>query len=191
MLVTDEEVKHRNWDGTAQILPKSTNIEVIDFGGATYDREKKSSVVNTRQYRAPEVILGLGWSTPSDLWSAGCIVAELYFGELLFATHDNTEHLALMERCVGPFPRGMLGRAGTNGDAFDSRGWHRMGCVLSSSSLAHVRKMGPLEGIVTERDRPSGLVELLRALLKAHPRYRATAEEALRHTFCSRVRVER
>lgn len=59
---------------------------VIDFGGATYDYESKSSIINTRQYRSPEVILGLGWSYPSDIWSAGCIIAELYLGELLFAT---------------------------------------------------------------------------------------------------------
>lgn len=59
---------------------------MIDFGGATYDDESKSSIINTRQYRSPEVILGLGWSYPSDIWSAGCIIAELYLGELLFAT---------------------------------------------------------------------------------------------------------
>jgi hypothetical protein len=52
-------------------MPESTRIKVIDFGGATYDSEKKSSIVNTRQYRAPEVILGVGWSMPSDLWSIG------------------------------------------------------------------------------------------------------------------------
>lgn len=61
-------------------------FKVIDFGGSTYDNERKASIVNTRQYRAPEVILDLGWSFPSDGWSAGCIAAELYQGELLFAT---------------------------------------------------------------------------------------------------------
>lgn len=60
---------------------------VIDFGGATYDDDDhKSTIVNTRQYRAPEVILEVGWSFPSDLWSAGCIIAELYTGDLFFAT---------------------------------------------------------------------------------------------------------
>lgn len=62
-------------------------MAVIDFGGATYDDdEHKSTIVNTRQYRAPEVILEVGWSFPSDLWSAGCIISELYTGDLLFAT---------------------------------------------------------------------------------------------------------
>lgn len=59
---------------------------MIDFGGATYEQDSHASVVNTRQYRAPEVILGLRWLYPSDLWSVGCIIAELLLGDLLFAT---------------------------------------------------------------------------------------------------------
>ena len=161
------------------MVPASTRIKVIDFGGATYDTENKSSVVNTRQYRAPEVILGLGWSFPSDLWSAGCIIAELYIGELLFGTHDNTEHLALIERCVGPFPRDMVKRATTNGDAFDSGGRHRGRDVLSSRSYDHVKKMKPIENIVWEEDRHSGFIELLHALLVIDPARRATTKEAL------------
>ena len=42
---------------------------MIDFGGATYDDDKKkSTIINTRQYRGPEVILEIGWSFPSDIW---------------------------------------------------------------------------------------------------------------------------
>jgi hypothetical protein len=67
LLLNDSEVSYRG----GQMIPKSTRIKVIDFGGATYDDEKKSSIVNTRQYRAPEVILGIEWSMPSDLWSVG------------------------------------------------------------------------------------------------------------------------
>jgi serine/threonine protein kinase len=51
---------------------------VIDFGAATYDDDAhKSRIVNTRQYRGPEVTLELGWSFASDIWSAGCIIAEV------------------------------------------------------------------------------------------------------------------
>jgi serine/threonine protein kinase len=41
------------------------------------------SIVSTRHYRAPEVILGLGWSYPCDMWSVGCIMVELLTGALL------------------------------------------------------------------------------------------------------------
>ena len=72
--------------GARVLAPATTEIKLIDFGGATYEWEHKSALINTRQYRAPEVILGMGWGTPSDVWSVGCILMELYSGELLFQT---------------------------------------------------------------------------------------------------------
>jgi len=86
-------------------IPISNEIRLIDFGGATFEHEHHSKIINTRQYRSPEVLLGLGWSYPSDLWSIGCILAELFTGDLLFRTHEDLEHLALMERILGaPLP---------------------------------------------------------------------------------------
>ena len=45
--------------------------------------------MSTRHYRAPEVILEVGWSHPCDVWSIGCIMYELATGTTLFQTHDN------------------------------------------------------------------------------------------------------
>ena len=163
-------------------IPESTRIKVIDFGGATYDNEKKSSIVNTRQYRAPEVILGVGWSMPSDLWSIGCILAELYQGELLFATHDNIEHLALIEQVIGPFPRKMQKRAKNLelvNEAFDSNGAHRMDRVLPEDKLSFVKRIAPLESIITY-DEDAWFLRLLRRILVIDPDERATARECLR-----------
>ena len=81
-------------------MPRSHEIRLIDFGGATFDTDHHSRIINTRQYRAPEVLLGLGWSFPSDMWSVGCILCELVSGELLFATHHDLEHLAMMEKVL-------------------------------------------------------------------------------------------
>ena len=78
-----------------------TEIRLIDFGSATFDDEYHSSVVSTRHYRAPEIILNLGWSYPCDIWSIGCILVEFYTGDALFQTHDNLEHLAMMESVCG------------------------------------------------------------------------------------------
>lgn len=83
---------------------KCTDIRLIDFGSATFDHEHHSTIVSTRHYRAPEVILEMGWSQPCDVWSIGCIMFELYVGTTLFQTHDNREHLAMMERILGTIP---------------------------------------------------------------------------------------
>ncbi|ROT77715.1 darkener of apricot-like protein [Penaeus vannamei] len=50
---------------------KRTDIQLIDFGSATFDHEHHSTIVSTRHYRAPEVILELGWQQPCDVWSIG------------------------------------------------------------------------------------------------------------------------
>ncbi|XP_028281165.1 dual specificity protein kinase CLK2b [Parambassis ranga] len=88
-----------------------TTVRLVDFGSATFDHEHHSVVISTRHYRAPEVILELGWSHPCDVWSIGCILFEYYEGFTLFQTHDNKEHLAMMERIQGPIPQRMIQRS--------------------------------------------------------------------------------
>lgn len=99
---------------------RDATVRLIDLGSATFDHEHHSTIVSTRHYRAPEVILGifcirtllpkfnsiseLGWAQPCDVWSIGCIMFELYMGITLFQTHDNREHLAMMERILGSIP---------------------------------------------------------------------------------------
>ncbi|KAL9666263.1 hypothetical protein QQ045_000589 [Rhodiola kirilowii] len=80
------------------VLPKTTHTE----RGTTYDKQGQSYIVSTRHYRALEIILGLGWSYTCDIWSVGCILVELCTGEALFQTHENLEHLAMMERVALP-----------------------------------------------------------------------------------------
>ncbi len=50
------------------------------------------------------LITGLGWSYPCDAYSLGCILVEFYTGMALFQTHDNLEHLAMMEMVMGKMP---------------------------------------------------------------------------------------
>ncbi|SCV74149.1 BQ2448_6581 [Microbotryum intermedium] len=116
---------------TRRIL-KNSKIRLIDFGSATKQTDYHATVVSTRHYRAPEIILGtlpdssvgfswgrshtvltwvsssaylgLDWSFPCDVWSIGCILVEFVTGEALFQTHENLEHLAMMERVFGKMP---------------------------------------------------------------------------------------
>ncbi|XP_022887300.1 serine/threonine-protein kinase AFC1-like isoform X1 [Olea europaea var. sylvestris] len=58
-------------------LPKSSAIKLIDIGSTTFESQGHSYVVSTRHYRAPEVILGLGWNYLCDMWSIGSMLVEL------------------------------------------------------------------------------------------------------------------
>ncbi|XP_048133016.1 serine/threonine-protein kinase AFC2 isoform X2 [Rhodamnia argentea] len=168
-------------------LPKSSAIKVIDFGSTAYDNQNHSSIVSTRHYRAPEVILGLGWSYPCDLWSLGCILIELCTGEALFQTHENLEHLAMMERVLGPLPEHMIRGANRAAEKYFRQGsrlnWPEG--AVSRESIRAVKKLDSLQNLVSQHadSSRSSLTDLLRGLLKCNPSERLTAREALKHPF--------
>lgn len=92
------------------------------MGGATFDYEHHFPIINTMQYRSPEVILGCTkWDSSSDIWGVACIVIELltgtynwvnHIGELFFSTLNCHEHLAMIEKVCGPIPDWMVNRTG-------------------------------------------------------------------------------
>ncbi|XP_074294661.1 serine/threonine-protein kinase AFC2-like isoform X3 [Silene latifolia] len=189
--VPDYKGSHRSPRGSSYYkkVPKSSAIKVIDFGSTTYKRSDQSYVVSTRHYRAPEVILGLGWSYPCDVWSIGCILIELCSGEALFQTHEDLEHLAMMERVLGSLPQHMLKRADRHAEKYVRRGrldWPDG--ATSRDSLRAVTKLPRLQNLVMQHVDHSGgdFIDLLQGLLRYDPLERLTAREALRHPFFSR-----
>lgn len=69
----------RNLDGI------DVRCKVVDFGNACWADKKIADEIQTRQYRAPEVILRSGYSFSADMWSFGCTAFELATGDMLFA----------------------------------------------------------------------------------------------------------
>ncbi|CAI5961275.1 unnamed protein product [Closterium sp. NIES-65] len=168
-------------------VPVSSEIRVIDFGSATFDSHYHCSIVSTRHYRAPEVILGTGWSYPCDIWSAGCIIVELVTGEALFQTHENLEHLAMMERLLGPISPHIIKKADRRAEKYFRNGrelnWPEG--AASRESIRAVRKLPRLRDLIMQCVEHSAgtLIDLLYSLLKFDPAQRLTAREALKHPF--------
>ena len=80
--------------------------QVIDFGSSCYENHRVYTYIQSRFYRAPEVILGLRYGLPIDMWSLGCILAELHLGYPLLPGEDESDQLACMIELLGmPPPR--------------------------------------------------------------------------------------
>eukprot|EP00998_Keelungia_sp_KM082_P011467 NODE_772_length_1650_cov_25.263296_g762_i0.p1 GENE.NODE_772_length_1650_cov_25.263296_g762_i0~~NODE_772_length_1650_cov_25.263296_g762_i0.p1 ORF type:complete len:544 (-),score=73.21 NODE_772_length_1650_cov_25.263296_g762_i0:18-1502(-) len=77
-------------------------VAVIDFGSArNTTKDELRGLIQTRHYRAPEVIFGLAFSKSADIFSIGTLAVELALGSPMFLTHDEKEHMHLMKKWFG------------------------------------------------------------------------------------------
>ncbi|CAD8141143.1 unnamed protein product [Paramecium octaurelia] len=86
------------------ILLKQSNksgIKIIDFGSSCFENQKIYSYIQSRYYRAPEVMFGIPYDTSIDMWSFGCIMAELYLGFPIFPGDDEQEQIAYILEILG------------------------------------------------------------------------------------------
>ena len=66
-------------------------IKIIDFGSSCFIHERLYTYIQSRFYRAPEIMLGISYSMTIDMWSFGCILMELYTGYPLFPGENEAE----------------------------------------------------------------------------------------------------
>lgn len=190
------------------ILLKQSNrsgIKVIDFGSSCFEEERVYTYIQSRFYRAPEVILGLSYGLPIDMWSFGCILAELYTGYPLFPGEDEAEQLAcIMELCNVP-PKRLLAQASRRKHFFDSTGRPRIAPNsrgrkrrpgakdLATALRCNGARGGPAPGrrssVLTTHTRPyrvppdSLFVHFLSCCLRWDPEDRMTPAEAMQHQW--------
>lgn len=187
MIHTDlkpENILLENSDVASRQLPKrlrSTSIKLIDFGSTIFQDGYHSAIVCTRHYRAPEIVLGLPWSYPCDMWSVGCILIELYTGQALFQTHENLEHLTMIERILGPIPAHMTNRTIEGKNNFQNGVIKPIPSVQSSRRVQGLKKLQDFRKL-NDEDHKKFFV-LLEELLIIDPEKRISSKEALKHPF--------
>lgn len=130
-------------------------VKVIDLGSSCFLTDRLSSYVQSRSYRAPEVILGLPYGQKIDVWSLGCLVAELASGRVLFHNASLPAILARVEGILGRVPARMVQRGryahryyARDGRLYDRnpetvRRWRKLGAaLLLGRGCEHVRLHG-------------------------------------------------
>lgn len=67
-----------------------TGIKIIDIGSGCYQEEQIYTYIQSRFYRAPEIILGIPYTCAIDMWSLACVLSELYTGYPIFPGEDES-----------------------------------------------------------------------------------------------------
>ncbi|KFK30188.1 hypothetical protein AALP_AA7G229500 [Arabis alpina] len=159
--------------------------KVVDFGNACWADKQFAEEIQTRQYRAPEVILKSGYSFSVDMWSFGCTAFELVTGDMLFAPRgcidyeEDEDHLAMMMELLGKMPRKIAIGGGKSKEFFDRHG-----------DLKRIRrlKFRELEQILIDKSKlteaeAKEFAEFLRPILEFAPDKRPTAQQCLEHPW--------
>lgn len=176
-----------------------SGIKVIDFGSSCYEHQRIYTYIQSRFYRAPEVIVGAKYGMPIDMWSLGCILAELLTGYPLFPGEDEGDQLACIIELLGMPPQKLLDQAKRARNFISSKGYPRY-CTVStlpdgSTILNGGRsRRGKTRGPPGSKDLTTALkgcddpmfLDFMRRSLEWDPSQRLTPTQALRHAWLRR-----
>ncbi|KAI7660700.1 kinase-like protein [Hortaea werneckii] len=158
---------------------RKADVRVIDFGSSCKEEEKVYTYIQSRFYRSPEVILGSSYGLGIDMWSFGCILAELWTGYPLFPGENEQEQLACIMEIFGPPDRHLVERCTRKKLFFDSVGKPRV-TVSSKGRRRRPSSKTLAQALKTDDD---AFVDFIARCLRWDPDRRMKPSEAISHPF--------
>ncbi|CAE6495482.1 unnamed protein product [Rhizoctonia solani] len=159
--------------------PARSALKVIDFGSSCFEHEKVYTYIQSRFYRSPEVILGMNYHMAIDMWSLGCILAELYTGFPIFPGENEQEQLACIMEVLGVPDKDLVNRSSRKRLFFESNGQPRP--VVNSKGRR--RRPGSKTLAQVLRCDDELFVDFIAKCLIWDPERRIKPQPALRHPF--------
>eukprot|EP00792_Barthelona_sp_PAP020_P006652 TRINITY_DN3051_c0_g1_i1.p1 TRINITY_DN3051_c0_g1~~TRINITY_DN3051_c0_g1_i1.p1 ORF type:complete len:560 (+),score=106.75 TRINITY_DN3051_c0_g1_i1:60-1739(+) len=164
------------------VLMKQSNksgIKVIDFGSSCFEQERIYTYIQSRFYRAPEIILGLPYGCPIDMWSLGCMLAEFHTGYPLFPGENEHDQLLCMMEILDLPPQRLIDASPRRKLFFDSVGHAKI--VPNSRGKKRMPNNKQLSAAV--RSNNASFIDFIDRCLDWNSETRMSPLEALQHPF--------
>jgi serine/threonine protein kinase len=158
-------------------------VKLIDFGNASYRTDTTamaSTYVQSRCYRAPEVILGLPYSEKIDIWSLGCVMVEMFTGYVLFQCERIEGMLARIVGIIGEFPEWMM-----NQGRFVDKYFINKADIKDDKNILVPKRTSLWQRL---RSDDVSFVDFVCRCLQLDPHIRPTAQDLASHEFLKPAR---
>ncbi|PWY63804.1 MAP kinase SakA [Aspergillus eucalypticola CBS 122712] len=162
-------VIHRDLKPSNILINENCDLKICDFGLARLQEPQMTGYVSTRYYRAPEIMLTWQkYGMQVDIWSAGCIVAEMLRGKPLFPGKDHIHQFYLITDALGNPPDEVIERICTK-------------AALNIVKSLPKRQPAPWATLFPDSDEDA--IDLLAKMLIFDPDKRISAAKALEHPY--------
>ncbi|OHT16425.1 CMGC family protein kinase [Tritrichomonas foetus] len=152
-------------------------IKLIDFGSSCFEGHQKYEYIQSRFYRAPEVIIGTPYGPPMDVWSTALVLIELMIGQPLFPGDDEEEQLAMIASLLGEPPVEMVEQGKRKEEFFD------IDNKMCENEHTMNRKPGSMNLSTVLQTNDRYLLDFLMRCLTWDPKVRLTAQQAMQHPW--------
>ncbi|XP_071091528.1 serine/threonine-protein kinase PRP4 homolog [Haliotis cracherodii] len=173
-------------------------LKLCDFGSASHVSENDiTPYLVSRFYRAPEIIIGMGYDHAIDMWSVGCTIYELYTGKILFPGNSNNEMLKFVMDVKGKMPNKMIRKGMFKEQHFDGNYnflYHEVDKVTQREKVTVLSNINPNKDLLAEMvgyqrlpddqlRKVAQLKDLLERTIMLDPSKRLSINQALTHHF--------
>jgi len=177
-------------------------LKICDFGSASGgDDNEITPYLVSRFYRAPEIMMGLPYGCPIDMWAAGCTLYELYTGKIAFQGGSNNAMLRQIQDVKGKMPHKLIKKGVFSELHFDvdldflykEKDKVTGREIIRTLKFEHQARPGkdlrsllmPVKLPESEARKVMQLADLLEKCLMLDPAKRMKPVDALRHPFCA------